>query len=101
MRGVSLVLAMSLLVSCASPSADDHGERIPALAFSELDANGDGSLDSAEFHKLADAIFARLDANGDEQLSPAEYKKLFERPHHRGHREGGRSRGGWPEGGMP
>lgn len=67
-----LILFTSLAVLAAGA-----GAAAKPPTFKALDANGDGSLDTAEFAKATEGgvkqEFAKLDKNGDGKLSKSEY----------------------------
>lgn len=54
-------------------------ERIARRAFEELDANGDGKIDSSEFQAPRKDRFAAIDQNGDGAITIKEIKKYRER----------------------
>jgi hypothetical protein len=72
---VALALAAGPAFAC-----DPERAAVPADAFDQADADGDGKLSPAEFESLeevvkqqrVDARFARLDEDGDGQISAEE-----------------------------
>jgi len=75
------------------------GANGPGSLFSQLDADGDGTISQSEFENAlgkagvatssADSLFSRLDANGDGSVSQSEMAKA-----HGGHRHHGGGKGG-------
>jgi Ca2+-binding EF-hand superfamily protein len=84
--------AMQSLSQCQQNSKGQFAAKV----FSQLDTNGDGTVDKAEFSTAmsnfaqvtgnnsadTDSIFSKLDANGDGKISPQELQQATHQMHH-------------------
>ena len=84
--GLAAALGLSSCGAMADGNGHRHSDREP-VAFAEIDANGDGSVDAAELLAWMEAqrevrvqrMIERTDSDGDGVLSEAELRELFER----------------------
>lgn len=77
MRLNSCIAFTTLALVGAAPSLSQ--ERDPQAGFARADANGDGTLDRAEFDRLGDTRLARRAERTGEALSPEQRAKRIER----------------------
>ena len=83
------VTAVAVLTGCEAVADGDgkRGWKHEPVAFSEVDANGDGSVDAAELLAWMEAqrearvqrMIGRADTDGDGVLSEAELQEVFDR----------------------
>ncbi|PKR90802.1 hypothetical protein CXZ10_05465 [Pleomorphomonas diazotrophica] len=70
MRSLTKLLVAGTLVVLSVPAV--AGDRLADIAFTRVDANGDGQLDAAELRQARAQRFERLDVNGDRVITMAE-----------------------------
>lgn len=70
MRSLTRFLVAGTLAVLSAPAM--AGDRLADMAFTRLDANGDGQLDAAELQQARERRFERLDVNGDRVITAAE-----------------------------
>jgi Ca2+-binding EF-hand superfamily protein len=70
--GASLALAGTTHAAGQVPQSEQDIRRI----FAQVDTNGDGEIDLAEFHARLVEVFYQADTNKDGFLSPEEYNRL-------------------------
>lgn len=97
--GLAAVVGLSASGAMAHGKGDRQSEREP-VAFSEVDANGDGSVDAAEILAWMESrrtsrvqqMIERADSDGDGVLSETELQELLKRSGGRRAKHGGRRR---------
>jgi Ca2+-binding EF-hand superfamily protein len=70
--GASLALAGATQAAGQGTQSEEDVRRI----FAEVDTNGNGEIDLAEFHARLVEVFYQADTNKDGSLSPEEYNRL-------------------------
>lgn len=77
MRSLFRLLVIGGLVAFSVPAL--AADRLADMAFTHLDANGDGQLDAAELKQARAQRFERLDVNGDGVVTAAEQAEASNR----------------------
>ncbi|GFZ81153.1 hypothetical protein GCM10011403_25410 [Pseudohongiella nitratireducens] len=71
----AMVPALAVAADGEEGGEGRHGPRPERIDFSELDANGDGSLDFDEFMTLPTPRLDRMDTNGDGNVTAEEMQE--------------------------
>ena len=83
-KNAALLWVSIAVVGCASSASREPGPRpglgVAVPTFSSVDGSHDGSIDRAEFEKLADTLFDRIDTDHNGVLSEQEYNQLLRGP---------------------